>query len=61
VSIEFVDKEERNKKGGYEYRAAHKIRSAQNTDRQAGREESIHTRHRLIETVKQIRNVRQGD
>jgi len=31
------------------------------TDRQAGREESIHTRHKLMETGKQITKVREGD
>jgi len=39
----------------------HKTRSAHNTGRKTGREESIHTRHRLIETGKQTRNVREGD
>jgi len=49
VSIEFVGAKERKQKGGYEYRAEHKTRSARNTDRHTGREESIHIRHRLIE------------
>jgi len=31
------------------------------TDRQAGREESIHTRNKLVETGKQITKVREGD
>jgi len=39
----------------------HKTCSAQNTDRQTGREEKIHTRHKLVETGKQIRNLRVGD
>jgi len=34
----------------------HKTRSAHNTGRKTGREESIHTRHRIIETGKQTRN-----
>ena len=36
----------------------HKPCSARNTGRKTGREEIIHTRHRLIETGKQTRNVR---
>jgi len=40
---------------------SHKARSARNTDRKRGREEIIHTRHRLIETGKQTRNVHEGD
>jgi len=40
---------------------SHKTRRVRNTDRKRGREESIHTRHRLIETDKQTRNVREGD
>ena len=59
--MEFVGKEERKQKGGYEYRTNHKARSARNTDRQTGKEESIHTRHRLMKTSKQRRNVREGD
>ena len=39
----------------------HKTRSAHNTGRKTGREESIHIRHRIIETGKQTRNVREGD
>jgi len=35
--------------------------AAQNTDRQTGRVGNIHTRHRLIGTGKQTRNVREGD
>ena len=61
VSIKFVEKEERKQKGGYEYRTEPKTRSARNTDRKTGREESTHTRHRLIDTGKQTRNVREGD
>jgi len=34
----------------YEYRTEHKTRSVRNTGRKTGREENIHTRHRLIET-----------
>ena len=51
------ERKKKNKKGGYEYKTKHKPRSARNT----GREESIHKRHRLIETGKQTRNVREGD
>ena len=57
VSIEFAEKEDRKQKGGYEYKTEHKPRSARNTGRKTCREESIHTRHRLIETGKQTRNV----
>jgi len=49
------------RRGGYEYGTEHKTRSAQNTERQTGREESIHTQHKLIESGNQIRNVREGD
>ena len=35
--------------------------AARNTGRTTGREENIHKRHRLIETGKQTRNVREGD
>ena len=59
--MKFVEKEERKQKGGYEYSTKHKTRSARNTDRKTGREESIHTRHRLIEAGKQTRKVREGD
>jgi len=48
-------------KGCYEYGTEHKTRSARNTDGTTGREENIHTRHRLIETGKQTRKVREGD
>ena len=61
MSIKFVRNEERKQKGGYEYRTEHKTRSARNTGRSTGREEIIHTRHRLIDTGKQTRNVREGD
>ena len=37
------------------------IKHAQNTDKQTGREESIHTRHKFVETGKQRRNVHEGD
>jgi len=39
VSIKFVEKEERQQKGGYEYITEHKTRSARNTARKTGREE----------------------
>jgi len=61
VSIKFVEKGTNMKKGGYEYRTEHQTRSALNTGRTTGREENIRTRHRLIETGKQTRNVREGD
>jgi hypothetical protein len=65
VPINFVEKEKRKQKGVYEYRTEYKTenktRSARNTDRKTGRKESIHTRHRLIETGKQTRSVREGD
>jgi len=61
VSIKFVEKAETKQKGDSEYRTEHKTRSARNTGRKTGREESIHARHRLIETGKQTRNVREGD
>ena len=61
VSIEFAEKEERKQKDGYDYETEHKPHSAHNTGRRTGREESIHTQHRLIETGKQTRNVREGD
>ena len=60
VSIEFAEKE-RKPKGGYEYRSEHNTRSARNTGIKTGREESIHTRRRIIETGKQTRNGREGD
>ena len=50
-------KRRKRTKGGYEYRSKHKPRSVCNT----GREEIIHTWHRLIETGKQTRNVLGGD
>jgi len=49
MSIIFLEKAERKQKGGYEYRTEHKTCSARNTDRKTGREESIHTRHRLVD------------
>ena len=61
VSVKFVEKEERKQKGGYEFRTEHKTRSARNTGRNSGREENIRTRHGLIETGKQTRNVCEGD
>ena len=48
-------------KGCYKYGTEHKTRSTRNTGRTTGREENIHTRHRLIETGKQTRKVREGD
>jgi len=35
--------------------------AARATQVKTGKEESIHTQHRLIETGKQTRNVRKGD
>jgi len=52
MSIKFVEKETSKQKGGHEYRTKHKTRSARNTGRTTGREENIHTRHRLTETGK---------
>ena len=49
VSI-VLKKEERKQKGSYEYRTEHKTRSARNTGRKTGGEDSIRTRHRLMET-----------
>jgi hypothetical protein len=57
VSLKFVEKEERKQKDGCEYRTEHKTHNGGKT----GTEESIHTRHRLIDTGKQTRNVREGD
>ena len=37
MSIKFVEREERNRKGGYEHRTEHKTRSARNTGRKTGR------------------------
>jgi len=48
-------------KDGYEHGTEHKTRSARKTGRKTDREEKIHTRHRLIETGNQTRNVREGD
>ena len=61
IFIEFAGKEEREQKRGYEYKTKHKPRRARNTGRKTGREESIQTRHRLIETGKQTRKVRERD
>ena len=63
VSTKFVEKEERKQKGDEECRTEHKTRSAHNTGRETGREESIHTRHRFMERGKQTRKVprREGD
>jgi len=58
VSNEFAEKEARQKQGGYEYKTEQKPHNARNTGRKTGREESIHTRHRCIETGKQTRNGR---
>ena len=46
---------------GYKLKIKHKPRRARNTGKKTGREESIHTRHRIIETGKQTRKVREGD
>jgi len=56
-----VKKEERKQKCGYKYRTEHKTHRALKTGRQTGREESMHTRHRLIDTGKRTRNVHEGD
>jgi len=61
VSIKFLEQEERRQKGGKEYRTEHKTRSARNTGRKTGREESLHARHRLTEKGKQTKKVREGD
>ena len=61
ISIEFAEKAERKQKGGYDYETEHKPHSAHNAGRKTGREENIHTRHRLIETGKQTRNGLKGD
>jgi hypothetical protein len=47
--------------GDYEDGTGHDRRSALNTDKKTCREENIRTRHKLIETGKQRRNVRKGD
>ena len=52
VSITFVEQEERTQKSAYKNRTEHKTCSARNTGRKTGREKSIHTRHRLIDTGK---------
>jgi len=61
VPIEFGEKEERKQEEEHEYRTERKTRSARNTDRKTARKHSIHTRHRLIETGNQRRNVCEGD
>jgi len=61
VSFKIVEKVSRNQKGDDEYRTEHETRSARNTGRKTCGEESIHTQHRLIETGKQTRRVREGD
>ena len=48
-------------KGDFRYGIEHETYSAQNIDRQTGREEKIHIRHQLIATGKRIRNVREGN
>jgi len=60
ICIEFAGKEEREQEGGHVYKTKHKRRSARNTGRKTGREEIIYTRHRLMKTGKQRRNVREG-
>jgi hypothetical protein len=42
IRIEFVEKEERKQRGGYEYKIEHKQRSARNTGTKTGRDENIH-------------------
>jgi len=37
MSIKFVEREDRKRKGGYEYRTEHKTRSARITGRKTGR------------------------
>jgi len=61
VSIRFVEKGTSNHKGGNKYRTEHKTRTARNTGRTTGREDNIPTQHRLIETGKRTRKVREGD
>ena len=61
ASIEVVEKQETKPKDACGYRTEHKTRSARNTGIKTGTEESIHTRHRIIETGKQTRNGREGD
>ena len=61
VSIEFAEKGARKQKSSYEYKTKHNPRRAHNTGRKTSREEIIHTRHRLIHTGKQTRNVREED
>jgi len=43
VSIGSSEKEDRKKKGGYEYKTKHKPRNVCNTGRKTSREENIHT------------------
>jgi len=50
-----------NGKRWNEYTTDHKTRSAQNTDRQPGGEENMHTRHRFMKTGTQRRIVCEGD
>jgi len=45
--------------GDYEYGTGHETRSALDTNKQMCGEENKHTRHNLIETGKQRRNVRE--
>jgi len=42
LCIEFAEKEKREQKGNYEYKTRHKPRSARNTGKKTGREESKH-------------------
>jgi len=53
IFIGFVETEDRELKGGYQYKPKYNPRSAHNTTRKTGREENIHTRHTLIETGKE--------
>jgi len=61
MSINLVEKNEREQEGGQEYRTELKTRNARNTGRKIGRKDSIQTQHRLMETGKQTRIVREGD
>jgi len=61
VSIKFAEKGKGKEKSGYDYGPEHTTRSARKTGRKIGREENIHTLHRLIETGKQTRDVRGED
>ena len=53
VSIRFVEAGKRKQKGGQGYITENQTRSAWNIGKNIGREDIIHTRHRLKETGKQ--------